>query len=195
MSLTLVGGRAYSQRHGVVLNHMEKDNLLKIYNNFLAIDWQGIIVSLKIISVILSVFFIFFIIILLFKIRKNIKKALLAIAKSVTAPDLPKKELDKKWSSVMNKLEKNNESDYKLALIEADNIFDDLLRKIGYQGEDMGERLKQITEAQLANIDELWQAHKVRNRIAHEPGFKLTYSQAKRAIEIYQQAMEDLEVL
>jgi len=174
---------------------MEKENLLKIYNNFLAIDWQGIIVPLKIISVILSVFFIFFIIIILFKIRKNIKKNLLTIVKSITAPDSFKKELDKKWESVMNKLEKNNESDYKLALIEADNIFDDLLKKSGYQGEDMGERLKQITKAQLANIDDLWQAHKVRNRIAHEPGFKLTHAQAKRAIEIYQRAAEDLEVL
>jgi len=95
----------------------------------------------------------------------------------------------------MDKLEKNNESDYKLALIEADNIFDNLLKKIGYQGEDMGERLKQITEAQLANIDDLWQAHKVRNRIAHESDFKLTYSQTKRAIEIFQRAARDLETL
>ena len=162
---------------------------------YFLIDWQKIIFPLKIISVIFSIFLLFFIFFILFKIRKNIKKGLLAITESITDPDLPKKELDKKWNSVMDKLEKNNESDYKLALIEADNIFDDLLKKIGYQGEDMGERLKQITEAQLANIDELWQAHKTRNRIAHEPGFKLTYSQAKRAIEIYQRAIRDLEVI
>jgi len=176
-----------------------EENLLKIYNNFLdyylLIDWQKIIFPLKIISVIFSIFLLFFIFFILFKIRKNIKKGLLAITESITDSDLPKKELDKKWNSVMDKLEKNNESDYKLALIEADNIFNDLLKQIGYQGEDMGERLKQITEAQLANIDELWQAHKTRNRIAHEPGFKLTYSQAKRAIEIYQRATQDLESL
>ncbi len=170
-----------------------EENLLKIYNNFLAINWQEIIFPLKIISVILSIFLIFIIVIILLKIRKNIKENLLTVAKSVMAPDLPKKELDKKWSSIMDKLEKNNESDYKLALIEADNLFDDLLKRIGYKGDDMGERLKQITEAQLANIDDLWQAHKIRNRIAHEPGFKLTHVQAKRAIEIYQRAMEDLE--
>ena len=72
-----------------------EENLLKIYNNFLAINWQEIIFPLKIISVILSIFLIFIIVIILLKIRKNIKENLLTVAKSVTAPDLPKKELDK----------------------------------------------------------------------------------------------------
>ncbi|MBU1177195.1 MAG: hypothetical protein V1901_01180, partial [Patescibacteria group bacterium] len=157
---------------------MEKDDLLTIYNNFLdyyaLIDWHGIILPLKIISVILSIFLIFSIFFILFKIRKNIEKSLLTITESITAPGLPKKELDKKWQAIMDRLEKNNDGDYKMAIIEADNLFDDLLIRIGYQGEDMGERLKQITKAQLANIDELWQAHKIRNRIAHEQDFKLT---------------------
>lgn len=176
-----------------------EDNLLKIYNKFLnyysSINWEGITFPLKIFSFLFSVFLVIFIIFIIFKIRKNIEKSLLTVAESITAPDLPKKELDKKWQAIIERLEKNNESDYKMAIIEADNIFDDLLKRIGYEGEDMGDRLKQITKAQLANIDDLWQAHKVRNRIAHEPNFKLTYSQAERAIEIYQRAMEDLEAL
>jgi len=173
--------------------------LLRIYNNasdyFDSADWHQIIFTLKIISVFFSILLIFSIFLLLFKIRKNIEESLLMVAKSIVAPGLPKKELDKKWQSILNKLETDNESDYKLAVIEADKIFDDLLIRIGYKGEDMGERLKQITMAQLANIDDLWKAHKVRNRIAHETNFKLTQEQAKRAIEIYQRAMEDLEVL
>ena len=176
-----------------------KEEILTIYNNFLdhysLINWHGIIFPLKIISFLLSVFLILFIFNILFKIRKNIKNSLFAVAESVTSSDSPKKELNKKWEAIMERLEKNNESDYKVAIIEVDNIFDDLLIKMGYQGEDMGERLKQVTKAQLASIDELWQAHKIRNRIAHEQDFKLTYLQAKRAIEIYQQATDNLEAL
>jgi len=178
---------------------MEKNDLLTIYNNFLdyysSINWQGIISPLKILSVIFSILLIIFIFYIFFKIRKNIKKGLLTVTESITAPGLPKKELDKKWQAIMDRLEKNNDGDYKMAIIEADNLFDDLLKKIGYEGEDMGERLKQVTKAQLANIDDLWQAHKIRNRIAHEQDFKLTHSQAERAIEIYQRASEDLEAL
>jgi len=173
--------------------------LSKIYNNFLdyysLVNWQEITLPLRVISIFVSLFLIVFILIIFFKIKDNIRKDLIAVTESIAAPDFPKKDFDKKWQAIMDRLEKENESDDKLALIEADNIFDDLLKKIGYEGNDMGERLKQITKAQLANIDELWQAHKVRNRIAHEQDFKLTHAQAKRAVEIYQRAMEDLEAL
>jgi len=174
---------------------MEKENLLKIYDNFLAIDWPGIISPLKIISVIFSIFLILFIFFILFKIRKNIKKDLLTVVESVTASDLPKKELDKEWESVMNKLEKDNESDYKLAIIEADQILDNMLIKKGINGEDMGERLKQVTNQQIPNLDSVWQAHKLRNRIAHESNIRVTKRQAEQAIEDYKRAVDDLRGL
>jgi len=175
-----------------------KNSFLDFYNNFLDFYYfylEGFVFVLKIISLLFSIFLIIFIINILFKIRKNIKKDLNIIAKSVVISNSFKKDLDKKWQVIINRLEKGSDSDYKIAIIEADNIFDDLLKKMGYQGNDMGERLKQITKNQLANIDDLWQAHKIRNRIAHEPSFKLTQLQAKRAIEIYQRATQDLESL
>lgn len=175
-----------------------KEKFIDLYNEFLVFHQsylEGYIFFLKIFAFSLSVFLVLFIIIILFKIRKGIKEELLSIAESVVDPGIPKKELDEKWQRIMRRLEKESESDFKMAVIEADNLFDDLLKKIGYQGDDMGERLKQITKAQLANIDELWDAHKMRNRIAHEPDFKLTKFQAERAVEIYQKAMEDLEAI
>ena len=113
----------------------------------------------------------------------------------MSAPGLPKKKMVKRWESVLANLGREDENSYKLAVIEADKIFDDILKKIGYQGEDMGERLKQLTPAQTANLDEVWQAHKLRNQIVHEPDSKLTRAQAQRAVEIYQRALEDLEAV
>ena len=59
----------------------------------------------------------------------------------------------------------------------------------------MGERLKQITSAQIANIDAIWQAHKIRNNIVHDPDFRLTRQDAENAVKIYQRALEDLMAL
>jgi len=59
----------------------------------------------------------------------------------------------------------------------------------------MGERLKQIIPAQLVNIDELWQAHKIRNRLVHEENFELREHEAKRVIEIYKKALDELEAI
>jgi hypothetical protein len=176
-----------------------KTTLLKIYDYlfayFTSVEWQRTILTLKIISLIISGLLFIAVVFLIFRIRANIKKSLEMMVESVAAPGLPKKAMVKKWESVLEKLEKGDENSYKLAVIEADKIFDDILKRIGYQGEDMGERLKQITSAQLSNIDEVWQAHKVRNQIVHNPDFHLTHTQAKRAVEIYQRALEDLEAI
>lgn len=111
---------------------------------------------------------------------------------SITAPDAPKKIDNQQWQSVLSKLESEDESGYKLAVIEADKIFDGFLKKMGYQGNDMGERLKQVTLDQIANINAIWEAHKIRNRLVHEPDFQLKQHEAKQVIEIYQRALQDL---
>jgi len=157
-------------------------------------DGQSISI-IKVVSLLISLLLLIAAIILTFQIRKRFKESLGMVAESVSVPGLPKKALNKKWQSVLDKLAKDDENSYKLAVIEADKIFDDILKRIGYQGEDMGERLKQLTTAQTANLDEIWQAHKLRNQIVHEPDFRLTHSQAQRAVEIYQRAMEDLEAI
>jgi len=160
------------------------------YTNF-----EQNILPLKIISVSLSIGLIIVIIYLIFQIRKDIKNFLETIAESVTTSSVHSKNLIKGWQSVLDKLEIGDEANYKLAIIEADKIFDNLLKRIGYQGDDMGERLKQITSAQLANIDELWQAHKIRNRLVHEENFQLKEHEAKKVIEIYEKALDELEAI
>lgn len=158
-------------------------------------DWQRFILTLKIISLIISALLLVAAILLIIRLRKQLESSFELIAKSVSLPGLPKKKLVKRWESVLANLEKDDENSFKLAVIEADKIFDDILKRIGYQGEDMGERLKRLTPAQIANLDEVWQAHKLRNQIVHEPDFKLTKAQARRAVEIYQRALEDLEAI
>lgn len=168
----------------------------KIYDNlsqyFFSFDYRGSVFPFKIISLIISALFISIIFFLLIKIRKDIEKFLGQAIESVAAPGLPKSEMNKKWQTVLDKLESMEKDSYKMAVIEADKIFDDIIKRIGYQGDDMGERLKQINSAQIANIDEIWQAHKLRNQLVHEPDFQINQSQAKRSVEIYQKAMKDL---
>lgn len=167
----------------------------KINDYFLSSDWEETLFVLKIISVIFSILLLFIIFFLIFKLRENVKKSLELVTEKVTSSSESAKVVSKEWGSVIEKMGKEDANSHKMAVIEADKILDDLLKKNGYIGDDMGERLKQLTTAQLSNIDEVWQAHRVRNRVVHEPDFQLTRPQAKRAIEIYQKALEDLEMI
>jgi hypothetical protein len=59
-------------------------------------------------------------------------------------------------------------SDWKIAILEADSILDELLEDLGYVGANLGERLKAVPKGSVKNLEAAWSAHKVRNRIAHD---------------------------
>lgn len=75
-------------------------------------------------------------------------------------------------------------------VLEAENILDRVLRDIGYRG-TFGEKLKRMQKT-LPNIDAVWHAHKLRNRIAHEPGIRIREEEAKGAIATFEKALRTL---
>ncbi len=157
-------------------------------------EWEKAFFYIKLTSAIISILFIFGIIILIIK-TETLTISLRYLIRGTEIPTLSKSKLKKKWEKIQARLEEKDEANLKLAVIEADNFIDYLLKRIGYKGETMAERLKQIKPAQLKNLDGLWQAHKVRNNIVHEPNFKLTLHQAEEAIENYEKVLEELEAI
>jgi uncharacterized membrane protein len=98
-----------------------------------------------------------------------------------------------KFADLIKHVESDNPNDWKLAIIEADIILDDTLKKHGYAGTSLGERLKSISPSSLHTIDDAWQAHKVRNQIAHATGdFVLTQKLARETIMLYTRVFEEL---
>lgn len=96
---------------------------------------------------------------------------------------------------VMAHIATDNPNDWKLAIIEADIILDDTLKRAGFVGTSLGERLRSIGPAQLASLDDAWQAHKVRNQIAHGGAdFVLTKRLAEDTIKQYRRVFEELGV-
>ncbi|USN87564.1 MAG: hypothetical protein H6779_04090 [Candidatus Nomurabacteria bacterium] len=89
----------------------------------------------------------------------------------------------------------DNPNDWKLAIIEADIVLDDELKKVGYTGTSLGERLRSINTAQLNSLDDAWQAHKVRNQIAHGGAdFVLTKHLAENTIKQYKRVFGELGI-
>ena len=106
-----------------------------------------------------------------------------------------RKSLAKKWEKIREKMKTDSESTWKVAIIEADNIIDDLIARMKYSGENMGERLAGINPGQIENIEELRHAHETRNRIIHEDDFKLTRELADETMGYYENFLRYFEVL
>ncbi len=96
-----------------------------------------------------------------------------------------------KFLAIENKLDKNNPATFPVTVIEADKLLDKAMNEMGLPGKTMGDRLKKSGD-RFENLNAVWRAHKVRNMIAHEPGFEVSYKQAVNALAIYKTALRNL---
>lgn len=83
---------------------------------------------------------------------------------------------------------------WELAIIQADKLLDQALKERGVGGETMAERLKNAKPL-LTNIDAIWRAHKLRNKIAHEHDAAVSKRSAAEALRIFKRALSDLGAL
>lgn len=91
-----------------------------------------------------------------------------------------------KWCKVVNHLEISPNE----AVLEADKLLGYVLGLKGYEG-SVGEQLKKASGL-ISNPDNVWNAHKLRNRVAHEIGLSLKPKEARRAIKHFKSAIKDL---
>ncbi|HEY4517854.1 MAG TPA: hypothetical protein VJI74_03125, partial [Candidatus Paceibacterota bacterium] len=85
---------------------------------------------------------------------------------------------------------------WKQAIIDADVLLERMIDVMGYRGENLGEKLKAIERSDFKNLDNAWEAHKIRNQVAHEgSNFVLTEREAKRVIDLYRQVFEEFKFL
>ncbi len=97
-----------------------------------------------------------------------------------------------RWNHVRDLIEGSQESDWRQAIIEADIILDDMLTRLGYSGQSIGEKLKTVNPAKFHTLQEAWDAHKVRNDIAHQgSAYPLTDHLAYRTILQYENVFRE----
>jgi hypothetical protein len=81
-----------------------------------------------------------------------------------------------------------------LAVLDADKLLDDALKKSRCKGKTMGERLVSA-QRRISDNDSTWFGHKLRNRIAHEDMGQLKKKDVQTALRGFRQALKDLGAL
>ena len=95
---------------------------------------------------------------------------------------------NKRWERVVKLINSQNAPDWKLAILESDIMLGEMLDAMGYRGDSIGEQLKQIEKADFTTLDSAWEAHKIRNSIAHEgEEFLITHREAQRVIRLFEE--------
>ena len=103
---------------------------------------------------------------------------------------------NEQWEQVVLHMNSVNSADWRLAIIEADVMLDNLLRASGYHGETTGDMLKAVEKSDFTTIEDAWEAHKIRNRIAHSgSSFPLNEREAKRTIVFYENVFKEFNII
>lgn len=118
--------------------------------------------------------------------------AVLAFATRKRKKPLNVEMFTEKWKEAQ-KLCSNKET-WPLAIINADNVLDEALKKSGYRGKTMGERLV-AAQRDLSDNDGVWYGHKLRNKLVHESDTKVKEADVKDALMGIRQALRDLGAL
>jgi hypothetical protein len=99
------------------------------------------------------------------------------------------------WRRIDGYVRSENPSDWKIAILEADNLLEEVITDMGFEGENFGEKLKSIKPSQFPYLDHAWEAHKLRNDIAHSTNRPLAHSEANRIVGLYERVFRELKVL
>ncbi|MBI4155884.1 MAG: hypothetical protein HY507_01475 [Candidatus Zambryskibacteria bacterium] len=123
-------------------------------------------------------------------LRRNENKLLYPEISAVT------ESINPQWEQILNHIESTNENDWRQSIMEADIMLGQILDEMNLPGETMGDKLKAVDRNDFITIDRAWEAHKVRNLIAHEgSGFILTQRQARETITLYQKVFEEFKII
>lgn len=105
---------------------------------------------------------------------------------------LNQEEFSRKWHELQSLC--GDKKTWPLAVINADKLVDEALKKHHYKGKSMGERLVSA-QHDLTSNDTIWFGHKLRNKLVHED-YKLTSkTDVKNALLGFLQALRDLGAL
>lgn len=108
---------------------------------------------------------------------------------------LPEEEVAESWNGIMELVSSTNPSDWNMAVLRADALFDDILAHLGYQGTTLAERLKIVDPTKLPSLERVWSAHRLRNIIAHDPIQNHTKEMVVHAVGSYEQAFKELGMI
>lgn len=98
------------------------------------------------------------------------------------------------WGNVELLMADEREASWVKAVFEADKILDYVLNLKNVVGTNLGEKLKNGKNL-FGNVQVVWDAHKLRNHLAHEVDVKLARHEAERAIRLFKEGLQQLRML
>lgn len=109
---------------------------------------------------------------------------------------MQEKQKNPRWDGIVILAHSENESDWRRAILDADIMLSQMLAEKGYPGTTLGEQLKMANPLQFTTVDIAWEAHRMRNALAHlGEAFPLSERDAHATIEQYRKVFAEFDYI
>lgn len=160
-----------------------------------ALFWQYTLYSvITVLSVIVAVIIVF-LLVRIWPIQYRVKLFHLSAKKVFGKEGTLDRKFIRQWDEISKGLSKPTPENLRLAVIDADGLVDIFLKKAGYTGEHMADRLSHIVPDEVKSLERVWSAHLLRNSLVHIPGSRPSMVEAKKAIVSFEAFLKELGAL
>jgi len=152
---------------------------------------------IKILFLLLDFAFAYFLISFIYKTRWFKLAILFPLRDFLTRESYGISKARREYKRVSRKMDRFNEKGYKKAIIRLDESLSKVLEGLvpSFQMNTFEERLSQLAEGTLDNVNEIQEAHKVYLEIKKNSGYELEIEQGKLILEEYKDAFRELEII
>lgn len=153
---------------------------------------QDMLFPVKLVFIFFAMFFLAFVIYFMLNSSWLQYKFLEDVSEFFSWQAYGQRETSKQWNRIKKRIESGAESDYKLAIIDADDFLGEVLDNRGYDGKNFEESIKKAGKLIAPILDDVLKAHETRNSIVYNPDYKLSAEEAKKVLDTYESAVRNI---
>jgi hypothetical protein len=154
-------------------------------------ELSGIIIFVKILSVLLSIGFLGGIIASAMSAIKLKNNNILRRDSHFNINKESQSLYKKRWMDIVQQFKSSDPIFWRVAILDADAMLEDMITEMGYTGSTFGEKLKHMQREGVTWCDAAWDVHLLRNKLAHEGSrYPLNDRESYRAYRIYENLLE-----
>ncbi|MCX6764961.1 MAG: hypothetical protein NT148_00240 [Candidatus Nealsonbacteria bacterium] len=102
-------------------------------------------------------------------------------------------EMSVKWKKVEDRMKTKSEAEYKLAVLEAEDLLKQALKMDGYEGDTLEVQLGKVDSSDISDTSKVLKAHNFRNKIVKDEEIKVSFNEARAAVDDYKKAFEEMQ--
>lgn len=159
------------------------------------IQLQEQLIRIKIVFILFGIFFLAAIFYLLFKssfLRVNFWQDW---TEFLSYKGYGLEKIHQKLRKIHEKIETGSESDWKVAILESEDLLNDVLEKQGFYGKTLEERLQKIEKEIIPNMEEILNIHKIYQNMIADPDYHLTLPDAQKFLDTIEEVLKNLGVI